>query len=74
MSVEALADDPRAMKMASRIYANNCAVCHGADAGGALGFPNLTDNDWLYGGSPEKMKNASERTSSGNARLVCYSW
>lgn len=56
MSVEELADDPRAMKMASRIYANNCAVCHGADAGGALGFPNLTDNDWLYGGSPENIK------------------
>ncbi|MGS2717791.1 cytochrome-c oxidase, cbb3-type subunit III [Eionea flava] len=56
MSVEELADDPRAMKMASRIYANNCAVCHGADAGGALGFPNLTDNDWLYGGTPENIK------------------
>ena len=56
MSVEELADEPRAMKMASRIYANNCAVCHGSDAGGALGFPNLTDNDWLWGGSPEQIK------------------
>ena len=56
MSVKALADEPRAMKMAGRIFANNCAVCHGADGSGALGFPNLTDNDWLYGGSPEKIK------------------
>ena len=56
MSVEELAEDSRAMKMASRVYANNCAVCHGADAGGALGFPNLTDNDWLYGGTPENIK------------------
>jgi cytochrome c oxidase cbb3-type subunit 3 len=56
MSAKDLADEPRAMKMASRIFANNCSVCHGADGGGALGFPNLTDNDWLYGGSPEAIK------------------
>ena len=56
MPVKALVDEPKAMKMASRIFANNCAVCHGADGSGALGFPNLTDNDWLYGGSPEQIK------------------
>ena len=56
MPVEELAENTKAMKMASRIYGNNCAVCHGADAGGALGFPNLTDNDWLYGGTPAKIK------------------
>lgn len=51
-----LAENRQAMKMASRIFANNCAVCHGADGGGFLGFPNLTDDDWLYGGSPEKIR------------------
>lgn len=56
MSVEELALDSGAMKMAQRIYSNNCAVCHGADAGGALGFPNLTDDDWLYGGTPAVIK------------------
>ncbi|MFT5419614.1 MAG: cytochrome c oxidase cbb3-type subunit 3 [Candidatus Endobugula sp.] len=56
LSVEALAEIPRAMKMASRIFANNCAVCHGSDGYGYLGFPNLTDDDWLYGGSPENIK------------------
>ncbi len=56
MTVEELVDEPRAMKMASRIFANNCAVCHGADGGGSLGFPNLTDNDWLYGGDPTAIK------------------
>jgi len=56
MSVEELSEDPRAMKMASRIFANNCAVCHGADGYGSLGFPNLTDNDWLYGGAPANIK------------------
>jgi cytochrome c oxidase cbb3-type subunit 3 len=54
--VEKLVNEPRAMKMAQRVFANNCAVCHGADGSGYLGFPNLTDNDWLYGGSPEKIK------------------
>jgi cytochrome c oxidase cbb3-type subunit III len=56
MSLVDLAEEPQAMKMASRLFANNCAVCHGADGGGALGFPNLTDNDWLYGGAPETIK------------------
>jgi cytochrome c oxidase cbb3-type subunit 3 len=34
---------------------NNCAQCHASDAKGSKGFPNLTDADWLYGGSPEKI-------------------
>ncbi|MBX2808634.1 MAG: cytochrome-c oxidase, cbb3-type subunit III [Cellvibrionaceae bacterium] len=56
MAIDDLVHEPRAMKMAQRIFANNCAVCHGADGGGSLGFPNLTDKDWLYGGTPEKIK------------------
>jgi cytochrome c oxidase cbb3-type subunit 3 len=56
MSIEGVAQDPRALKMGTRIFANNCAVCHGADGGGNYGFPNLTDTDWLYGGSPEAIK------------------
>jgi cytochrome c oxidase cbb3-type subunit III len=51
-----LAKDDKAMRMAQRMFVNNCAQCHGADAGGVYGFPNLTDNDWLYGGSPEQIK------------------
>lgn len=31
-------------------------VCHGSDAKGSRGFPNLTDKDWLHGGSPEKIE------------------
>lgn len=50
-----LARDAAAMKIAGRLFANNCSTCHGADAHGASGFPDLTDNDWLYGGEPEKI-------------------
>ncbi|WP_068858393.1 cytochrome-c oxidase, cbb3-type subunit III [Perlucidibaca aquatica] len=50
-----LAKNERAMKVAGRIFANNCAVCHGSNARGGNGFPNLTDHDWLYGGEPEKL-------------------
>lgn len=56
MPVEEVINDPAAMKMGQRLFANNCAQCHGSDARGAFGFPNLTDNDWLYGGSPEQIK------------------
>ncbi len=50
-----LAQDPAAMKIAGRLFANNCSVCHGANARGAKGFPNLTDDDWLYGGEPDQL-------------------
>lgn len=54
--IEELAQNPQAMKMGLRLFSNNCAVCHGADGGGNFGFPNLTDHDWLYGGTPDKIK------------------
>lgn len=66
MPVEELARDAKAMKMGLRLFANNCSVCHGADGGGAYGFPNLTDNDWLYGGSPEQIKQTLVDGRAGN--------
>jgi cytochrome c oxidase cbb3-type subunit 3 len=50
-----LALDPEALKVGQRLFSQNCSQCHGSDARGQRGFPNLTDNDWLYGGSPEKI-------------------
>ena len=50
-----LAKDAEAMQVAERIFLNNCAVCHGSNAKGGYGFPNLTDDDWLYGGEPENI-------------------
>lgn len=56
MDLKAVAGDKQAMEMGKRLYLTYCMQCHGADARGAKGFPNLTDNDWLYGGEPEQIK------------------
>ena len=52
MELPAIAADAQGRAMGERIFLNNCAACHGSDARGAPGFPNLTDRDWLYGGDP----------------------
>lgn len=54
-SVVQLANDPNAIKLGQSLFLQNCSVCHGSNAKGGNGFPNLTDNDWLYGGTPEKI-------------------
>ena len=56
MPIEEIAQDPAVRKMGMRMFGNNCAQCHGSDAKGAYGFPNLTDDDWIYGGTPEAIK------------------
>ncbi len=55
-SIPDLAKDDKAMRIGQRLFLNNCAACHGSDARGARGFPNLTDNDWLYGGEPDRIE------------------
>lgn len=54
--LKAVAQDPQANEMGQRMFLTYCAQCHGSDAKGAKGFPNLTDNDWLYGGEPDAIK------------------
>ena len=54
--LQTVSTDPQALKMGERLYVTYCAVCHGSDARGARGFPNLRDDDWLYGGDPEAIK------------------
>ncbi|MGE8062785.1 cytochrome-c oxidase, cbb3-type subunit III [Pseudomonas sp. NPDC089547] len=56
MPVEEVAKDPQALKMGGRLFASNCSMCHGSDAKGAFGFPNLTDKDWRWGGDAETIK------------------
>jgi cytochrome c oxidase cbb3-type subunit III len=53
--VKALARNPDALRIGRNLFMNNCAACHGSDARGAPGFPNLTDKDWLFGGTPEAI-------------------
>ena len=55
MDVMAVAADPEANAMGKRLFLTYCAQCHGSDAKGAKGFPNLADADWLYGGAPDKI-------------------
>ena len=61
-----LADNEQAMNTGERLYVNYCAVCHGSDARGAKGFPNLRDNDWLYGGEAETIKTTIMNGRSGS--------
>ena len=55
MSIEDVAKDEQAMRMAGRLFSDNCAQCHGSDAKGGMNFPNLTDGDWIWGGEPDQI-------------------
>ena len=56
MPPEEVSKDPQALAIGDRLFMNNCAQCHGSDARGSKGFPNLTDADWLWGGTPDAIK------------------
>lgn len=56
--VQALAADPKAVMIGKRLFKTYCTSCHGTDAQGVLGYPNLRDNDWLYGNTPEAIENS----------------
>lgn len=52
----AVAENPEATTIGKRLFSTYCTQCHGSDAGGARGYPNLRDDDWLFGGKPEDIK------------------
>ena len=56
VDIAKLVNEPEALKIGERLFSTYCTVCHGSDARGVRGFPNLRDNDWLYGGTPEKIQ------------------
>ena len=66
MKPEEVAADAQAMAIGERLFMNNCSQCHGSDARGAKGIPNLTDGDWLHGGSPDKIKETLLLGRAGN--------
>jgi cytochrome c oxidase cbb3-type subunit 3 len=51
-----LAADPEALAIGQKLFLNNCSQCQSSDARGGRGYPNLTDADWIYGGTPETIK------------------
>jgi cytochrome c oxidase cbb3-type subunit 3 len=69
-SVEDLRHDPAALKVGRNLFNDNCILCHGSDAGGATGFPNLADKDWLWGGSAENV----EATISNGRQAAMVAW
>ncbi|WP_434931870.1 cytochrome-c oxidase, cbb3-type subunit III [Shewanella sp. HL-SH5] len=54
--LEELVKNEEALKVGGRLFLQNCSQCHGSDARGSKGFPNLTDKDWLYGGELTDIK------------------
>ncbi len=66
-SAEELAKDSAAMGIGERLFGNNCAQCHGSDARGSKGFPNLTDGDWLHGGT---LENITETITKGRTGVM----
>ena len=60
-----LLKDEDALKVGERLYASYCTTCHGSDARGARGYPNLRDRDWLWGGDPQSIK-----TTITNGRIA----
>lgn len=54
-AIDALSSNPKAIEYGRSVFAANCATCHGSDARGAKGFPNLTDHSWQWGGDPQTI-------------------
>jgi cytochrome c oxidase cbb3-type subunit 3 len=65
-SPEELSKDVQAMGIGERLFMNNCAQCHASDARGTKGIPNLTDAEWLHGGTPELIKTTLVQGRMGN--------
>ena len=56
MPIAEVAKDEQALKMGGRLFSTYCSICHGSDAKGAVGFPNLSDSNWRWGGEPDTIK------------------
>ena len=63
--LDELSRDPAALSAGRNLFANNCATCHGSDARGARGFPDLTDTEWQWGGNPEQIETTIRNGRTG---------
>ncbi len=69
--LETLRADASFVSSAQRVFDRNCAVCHGYDAAGqAATFPDLTDADWQWGGTPAQI----EQSIRGGRNAVMVGW
>ena len=68
--VDQLAKDPEAIKIGRRLFTTNCSQCHGATATGSFGFPNLTDSEWMWGGTGKDI----QTTISGGRNAAMPAW
>ncbi len=66
LDIKTIADNSDALKVGQSLFIQNCAQCHASDARGQTGFPDLTDNAWLYGGAPEAIKETIKQGRIGN--------
>jgi cytochrome c oxidase cbb3-type subunit III len=65
-----LAADPAALAIGQKLFLNNCAQCHSSDARGGKGYPNLSDTHWIWGGTPEIIK----ETIANGRKAVMPPW
>jgi cytochrome c oxidase cbb3-type subunit 3 len=54
----AMHDSRQARQVGRRLFINNCSTCHGVNGRGAFGFPNLTDDEWIWGSGLSQVKTA----------------
>lgn len=69
-SITELAQNTKARNMGRRLFATNCSVCHGAEGKGGFGFPNLTDAEWQWGGTPDQILHSIKH----GRQAVMVSW
>ncbi len=65
MDFEALSQNEQAQALGKSLFASYCTTCHGSDARGAPGYPNLTDNDWLWGNSEAELITTLDKGRNG---------
>ena len=65
MKPEEVAADAQAMEIGERLFMNNCSQCHGSDARGGKGFPDLTDKQWNWGGTPDQIEETITKGRTG---------
>ncbi|MGD2117259.1 MAG: cytochrome-c oxidase, cbb3-type subunit III [Chromatiales bacterium] len=65
VAIEDLAKNPDATAMGKRLFLTYCVQCHGSDARGSTGYPNLTDDDWLWGNAPDRIQESIAQGRTG---------